>query len=347
MNDPGKLIAKLSFTGAGKEPAELPLSHGLNVIFGASNTGKSFAVKTIDFMLGGTRPLPDIEERNGYERVWMALKLPKSGDVTLMRALAGGALELHAGHVKDMKRMTKASAACLRSTIPQMLTTSRRDAANIEIEKIKKQQAELQATIQQLDVEGRDIERTLEALEDSFTSLESELAQLAPAADVAEKRLDEVLSIRDNIRRGLSLIEQKDALLIRREDLSASKPASKAERPQLGVSGTIMHDFAQKVGAVLTEWHFPGNRHVAFDDSTYDLRIDGKSRKDNGKGVRAVTHAAFKVALLVFCRERKLPHPGFLILDTPLLTYRDPLTSREGALSADEQALRNTNPPSA
>ena len=76
---------------------------------------------------------------------------------------------------------------------------------------------------------------------------------------------------------------------------------------------------------------------------TFDLRIDGKLRKDNGKGVRAITHSAFKVALLLFCHERNLPHPGFLVLDTPLLTYRDPIRSKEGPLSPDEQALRNTS----
>src|SRR5205807_6209814 len=81
--------------------------------------------------------------------------------------------------------------------------------------------------------------------------------------------------------------------------------------------------------------------HVAFDESSYDIRIDGKNRKDNGKGVRAVTHAAFKVALLIFCRERNLPHPGFLILDTPLLTYRDPLSNR-GPLESGEEELRKS-----
>jgi hypothetical protein len=38
-----------------------------------------------------------------------------------------------------------------------------------------------------------------------------------------------------------------------------------------------------------------------------------------------------------------LPHPGFLVLDTPLLTYRDPLHSNAGPLSADEQAIKNTS----
>ncbi|UVO30729.1 hypothetical protein [Bradyrhizobium arachidis] len=83
--------------------------------------------------------------------------------------------------------------------------------------------------------------------------------------------------------------------------------------------------------------------HVSFDEGAYDhLRIDGKKRKDNGKGVRAVTHSAFKVALLIYCRERNLPHPGFLVLDTPLLTYRDPLCTNS-PLSDDEDALKKSS----
>jgi hypothetical protein len=70
-----------------------------DVLYGASNTGKSFTVKTIDFMLGGTRALPDIRERNGFERAWMAITLPKASDVTLVRALAGGSFEMYPGHV--------------------------------------------------------------------------------------------------------------------------------------------------------------------------------------------------------------------------------------------------------
>jgi hypothetical protein len=568
-SEPGLTLANLVFTGTTEEAVELVLHPGLNVLYGASNTGKSFTVKVIDFMLGSTRPLPDIKERNGFETVWMALTLPKAGDVTLMRALAGGSFELYPGHMptsgaasqnvrqlsakhnhtntdnisqflldqlgfagkqvatdvygkkrslsfRDLSRFCivdeiaiqseaspaesgqfvsptversvfkllitgqddsaivpvvdrktfKTTTAAKLEIVDEMITPiddelaadfpnadqlpdqsslleeswaraqrdvqmaqesirtrlaakrqlasdisfseqrraeiqinlgrfeqleevyrsdierleaieeagfllalggdkdcplcgappeaqrhvhglgdieKARDAAGVEIDKIGQQRTDLRATIQQLGTEGEEIERTLERLDDQLTELESELAQLAPAADAAKKRVDELLSVRDQVRRGLTLLEQRQSLTSRREELAALKPVSKAERPRLGVSGPTVHDFAQTVSKVLEEWQFPGKRHVSFDEGTYDLRIDGKNRRDNGKGVRAITHAAFKVALLMFCRERGLPHPGLLVLDTPMLTYRDPLRSREGPLGADEQAIRNTS----
>ena len=40
--------------------------------------------------------------------------------------------------------------------------------------------------------------------------------------------------------------------------------------------------------------------------------------------MRAITHSAFTVALLEFTLAKDLPHPGFVVLDTPLLAYREP-----------------------
>jgi hypothetical protein len=187
-----------------------------------------------------------------------------------------------------------------------------------------------------------EIERRLDLADRELTALEAQLEELAPQASAARQRVIDIISVRDQVQRGLSLIQQRADLVDRREQITNLRSPTKAEKPRLDVPSSAVHEFAQTVSAVLTEWQFPGNRHVSFDEVTFDLRIDGKLRKDNGKGVRAITHAAFKVALLLFCHERNLPHPGFLVLDTPLLTYRDPIRSKD-PLTEDEQALRNTS----
>jgi hypothetical protein len=53
-------------------------------------------------------------------------------------------------------------------------------------------------------------------------------------------------------------------------------------------------------------------------------------------------NATYKIAVLVYCRAKGLPHPGIVVLDSPLLSYRDPHTSKHGDLSADEQAVTQT-----
>jgi len=212
-------------------------------------------------------------------------------------------------------------------------------AATAEIRKIRQQQADLGETVQQLRTERLTLLNELPALTAKLENTEKEFAELAPAMTEANRKVTEILTVRDRVKRGLLLLDQRASLQVRRDALAAVRLERPTDRARLGVSSTAVHEFAQVVSKVLTAWRFPGERHVSFDEETFDLKIDGKRRRDNGKGVRAITHAAFKVALLLYCRERDLPHPGFLVLDTPLLTYRDPLTSKYGELSGDEQEI--------
>ena len=137
-----------------------------------------------------------------------------------------------------------------------------REAAQAEIKKIVRQAGDLQETLRDLQDEGQSVALWLEHLDGQLQSLERELGELAPAYETVKQRLDETLTSRDRIRKGLALLEQKQSLTVRRDELAVLKPARKAEKPKLGVTAAIVHDFAQTVSTVLTDWHFPGQRHV-------------------------------------------------------------------------------------
>lgn len=93
------ILEQLVFTGAGLDDAQLAFDEGLNIVYGASNTGKSFVLRALNFMLGGGDPLPNIEQRQGYDKVWLSLSLPDRRQVTLYRAARGGAFMLYDGVV--------------------------------------------------------------------------------------------------------------------------------------------------------------------------------------------------------------------------------------------------------
>jgi len=151
------------------------------------------------------------------------------------------------------------------------------------------------------------------------------------------------MAVRDRVRRGLDLLARREGLIKQKAAIESSKPPKRDDKIQGGISTETAKEFADVVSMVLGEWGFPGQKQVVFDLATHDLIIDGKERRNNGKGVRAITHAAFKVALMLYCRERNLPHPGILVLDTPLLTYRDPMKNPDDKLTPEEQQLRGTD----
>ena len=86
----GLLLRFLAYLGPDKPPAALSFEPGLNVICGASETGKSFIVESIDFMVGQENPVRDIPERDGYDRVRLAIESAGLPPLTLDRSVEGG-----------------------------------------------------------------------------------------------------------------------------------------------------------------------------------------------------------------------------------------------------------------
>ena len=91
-------IRFLIFTGPRKKPAELSFGSGLNLIYGPSNTGKSSVLDAIDFMLGREdRPLKEISEHEGYDRLYLGIEFSESEKYTLVRSIDGGDFECFEG----------------------------------------------------------------------------------------------------------------------------------------------------------------------------------------------------------------------------------------------------------
>ena len=91
-------LNSICLTGPDKEPAFVKLGAGLNVIRGASDTGKSFIVAAIDYMLAARDPLKKITESDGYNRVILSLySSAMAKNFTLVRGTQGGNFELFNG----------------------------------------------------------------------------------------------------------------------------------------------------------------------------------------------------------------------------------------------------------
>ena len=218
-----------------------------------------------------------------------------------------------------------------------------RQAVRAEIAKIKAERLDLTKAVTSLQAEARGLDLRDNRLSVEVAWLEMRISDARPgevSSRIAYEKLDQA---RQRIREGLALKAQIDSLEKRRATLQKFRPA-KVPRDQIavGVGHVVGHEFAQEVQAILAAWHFPGPAIVAFDDKTHDILIDGKDRQSNGKGVRALMNAAFKLGVLAYCRRKSLPHPGIVSLDSPLLTYRDPHNSKYGELSADEEAIKES-----
>src|SRR3954468_15147135 len=98
----------IRFLGPEKAPAEYTFTSGLNVLWGASDTGKTFLVQAIDFMLGAGS-LKDIPERVGYDRVVLGITTAAGNDYTLQRSIDGGSFRRFDGLLTDPPNDNKVS----------------------------------------------------------------------------------------------------------------------------------------------------------------------------------------------------------------------------------------------
>lgn len=201
-------------------------------------------------------------------------------------------------------------------------------AARSEIRKIEVRQSELEQTIATLRKEALSFERRLPSLEDQLANVSGEIDRVvAPNLRLLRTAYRQLADKDGEVRealaiyRGLSDLEQRKAALEREADATGNGSNSLSD---VDLPTTTADKFAGIVLSTLKAWHFPDVDRVHFEAKTRDLVINGKSRTSFGKGLRAITQAAFTVSLLQYCREFETPHPGFIVLDSPLLSYREP-----------------------
>lgn len=83
-------ISEIRLTGKGKADAVIRFKAGPNVVSGDSDTGKSYLLRCIDYVLGAQEMTKVIEEADGYELVWLELENSKQETLSLARHLTGG-----------------------------------------------------------------------------------------------------------------------------------------------------------------------------------------------------------------------------------------------------------------
>lgn len=200
-------------------------------------------------------------------------------------------------------------------------------AADAEMVKINRLRRELADTTALLMTERKELLASLAQFEGEYKDCDQELSEIAaPAVSTERASFNLLVSERAEVRSKLEKIDRLKRLTVHRQELDAEQIES-STGPSISktqVSKNVLEEFAQLIEHILKEWHFPNATRVFFDESKKDFQIAGKNRGSTGKGLRAITHAAVKIGLMEFCRERSLPHPGFVVLDSPLLAYWKP-----------------------
>ncbi|MFJ6380393.1 hypothetical protein ACIQI7_10380 [Kitasatospora sp. NPDC092039] len=145
-----------------------------------------------------------------------------------------------------------------------------------------------------------------------------------------EAETAELMAKRSEIERDLGLHERIEELETVKQSLVA-EGAVPGGRPSGSIPARVIVGFERAIQHALEVWRVRFTGEVDYDQYTAEMSVGGKTRAGHGKGMRAVLNAAFTVALADLCLSQEHSHPGFIVLDSPLVTYREPGT-RDAAL---------------
>lgn len=225
-------------------------------------------------------------------------------------------------------------------------TVQLNESIDAEISRTRALREDLASTLDGLRaaLDDANVERkSLDLLIDEKSQQVSEIdRRIQPAQD----SLKELIRRRSELERWITLWDQVAELQSLSASVALESPET-AEPVREGIGKRTEIDFSRALRTVLRAWGVPDAEMAEFQLSTPpDVVLRGRPRADRGKGIRSVLHAGFSTTLGEYCLERELPHPGFVIFDTPVLTYRDADTGQsaraESAVEAGDELLAPT-----
>jgi AAA domain len=195
-------------------------------------------------------------------------------------------------------------------------------AARAEIEKLTPRMGDLEVAIAEAADREHVAAEEAQTARNRAAELDQEIEEVAnPSAKDARGRIATITARRRTLEEHLLRYRELDRYQAARQEADVTLHEG-AERYRPGQDAEALNALAKRVESLLVSWTFPVKSDVRFDVGTDDIVIDGKRRGAFGKGVRAITHSAFTVGLMLYCLEQGTPHPGFAVLDSPLTPYK-------------------------
>jgi hypothetical protein len=208
-------------------------------------------------------------------------------------------------------------------------------AESVKAEQVKTAQlrSDLVKSLADLDADRQAASEAVAQADGDIARLRVSLAAIDDLLSPEDSNLTELVSARETVQQQLTLYARIRELATLRSQVqrqTTTETAAAAARLSLAT----LDEFSAAIADQLRAWGYPDADDVRYDRNEQDLVAGSQLRSAHGKGVRAILHAGFTVGLAQYCLDRDISHPGFLVLDSPLVTYRAP--GRDTAAISDQ-----------
>jgi hypothetical protein len=208
----------------------------------------------------------------------------------------------------------------------------------VEEQKTLRLRFDLVQTLVGVESRGGDMRTRHAQLESELQEVSLKLAQADQSLRPAKERIRDDLALRARIEKALVLQAQLQSLGLRRAMYADEGIVETAEVP-VALDSIAVSALTKLIALRLMSWGVPNASTATFSAAIQDVTLEGQERGAHGKGVRSLLHAAFTLSLAEYCFQMDLPHPGFVVLDSPLVAYRPPDKKNPDGPTASDEGL--------
>lgn len=202
-------------------------------------------------------------------------------------------------------------------------------AIDKEKDKLKAHLFDLQGTIDDFEKDLLEINESIIREKENIKSFESRLEEQAKLISKTLTEHEHYQKIRDM---AVAIQNNKKKLFetnCRIQELNERIDNTKATSNKVDIkklSDELMIEFCKLIQELIQNWNFIDKTNetvVEFNGKANDVIVCGKTKASYGKGSRAIINSSFIIAIMQYCKQHGLSHPGFVVLDSPLTTYKE------------------------
>lgn len=210
-----------------------------------------------------------------------------------------------------------------------------------EIEKSDDYYEALVAEKLKIEVQLTELDKTIKDLSDEIMNKEENISKLENHKDEIKDILNNKLGpiVAEKVEQVQNLLEIQEKInLITRNKKRMDKYYTEINEWQEKIDSTVQNkgnkkenlpdeytnELCMEIKQLLKKCDFIGEEDdIKYNSATNDVKIGDKEKASFGKGARAIINSTFLIGLMNYCYKKKLCHPGFVILDSPLTTYKE------------------------
>lgn len=210
-----------------------------------------------------------------------------------------------------------------------------------EIEKSDDYYEALVAEKLKIEVQLTELDKTIKDLSDEIMNKEENISKLENHKDEIKDILNNELGpiVAEKVEQVQNLLEIQEKInLITRNKKRMDKYYTEINEWQEKIDSTIQNkgnkkenlpdeytnELCMEIKCLLKECDFISEEDaIKYNNTINDIEIGEKEKASFGKGARAIINSTFLIGLMNYCYKKNLCHPGFVILDSPLTTYKE------------------------